>query len=167
MPSDHVRSVPVGLERALNGQIGRQHRRLCVFGLLEFVFCFLEFVFGKCRAQDKSGECFTTQDINHGFVCLTPNVRGGCETLNQICGHANVLTSLARIHVNRFCLWGHWRLVGDEDALGLEEAPFFGVHHGLACEGLTLRKFSPRRGDQRHSERSINIETFAGVLESF
>ncbi len=87
--------------------------------------------------------------------------------MNQIGGHADVLAALTGVHVNGFRFWGHGGLVSDEDALGLEEAPLFSVHHGLTCQGLALRKFSPRRGDQRHSERSLSIEGLAGVLECF
>ena len=60
MPGDHIRRVPVGIERSFNRQVGCQHRRLHVLRLLEFVLRFLQFFFAQGRAQHKSRERLTT-----------------------------------------------------------------------------------------------------------
>ena len=143
MPRNHVRCVPVSLQGTLDGQICRQHRRLGVFGLLEFVLRRLQFLFGQGRAQNKSREGFASKDLHHRFIGLRPDVGGRRKALSQIGRHANVLAALAGIHVNRFGLGRHGWLVGDEDALGLQKSPFFSIQHRFACEALSFRKFSP------------------------
>ena len=112
MTGHHVRRMAVGLERTFNGQVGREHRRLRVLGLLEFVLRFLEFVLGEGRTQHKSRECFTIQHLHHGFVRLLPYISRGRETLNQVGGHADVLASLARVHMDGLGFGRHGRLVG-------------------------------------------------------
>ena len=167
MPGDHVWRVSVGIERSFNRQIGCQHRRLRVLRLLEFVLRFLQFFFAQGRAQDKSGERLATQDIDHGLVGLLPNLSGCGETLNQIGGHADVLTPLTGVHVNGFGLGWHRWLVGQQHTLRLQEAPLFAVHHRLPCQRLALGKFCPRGGDESQAERFGRVKTRTGRLQRF
>ena len=143
MTGDHVGRVTEGAERPLNGQIRREHGRLCVFCLLEFVLCFLEFVLGQRGAKDESGERFTAENLDHGLIRLSPNFCWSREALNQIGSHADVLAALARIHVDGFRFGRHGGLVGDQDALGLQKAPLLCVEHRLTRQRLPLGKFSP------------------------
>ena len=162
MPRDHVGSVAVGTQGALNGQIGRQHRRLRVFRLFEFVLRFLELFFAQRRAENETGERLAAKNLHHGLIGLAPNLCGGREALNQIGGHAHVLTALAGVHVNGFCLGWHGGLVGHEDALSLQEAPFFCVKHRLTSERLAFGEFRPRGGDQRHAEGCFGVKRRTG-----
>ena len=143
VPGDHIWRVPVGIERSFNRQVGCQHRRLRVLRLLEFVLRFFQFLFAQGRAQHKSRERLTTQDIDHGLVSLLPNLSGCGEALNQIGGHTNVLASLTGVHVNGFGLGWHRWLVGQQHTLRLQEAPLLAVHHRLSCQCLALGKFCP------------------------
>ena len=167
MTRNHVRCVPVSLQGALNGQICREHRRLGVFGLLEFVLCRLQLLFGQGRAQNKSRKGFTSQNLHHRFIGLRPDIGGCRKALGQICRHANVLAALAGIHVNRFGLGRHGWLIGDKDALGLQKAPFFSIQHRFGCEALSFRKFSPGRGDKGHAERCLGLKGGACRLKGF
>ena len=162
----HVRGVAKGAQGSLDGQIGREHGRLRVLGLLEFVFRFLQFLFAEGGAQHEAGERFTAQHVDHGFIGLAPNVCGGGEALNQVSRHADVLTALAGVHVDGFCFGRHGGLVGDQDALCLKETPFVGVHHRLTCEGLSLVEFRPRGGDQRQPVGCLRVKGGAGLLKS-
>ena len=155
----------MGLEGSLDGQVGRAHRRLSVFGLLEFMLGFFECVLRERGAQHETGEGFTAQNLNHRLVSLRPHLSWCSKSLHQICGHADVLTALPRVHVDGLRLGRQRWLVGDEDALRLQKAPLGGVHHGLAGQGLSLRKFRPGGGDDGHAERCCGIERRTGVLK--
>ena len=157
--------MSVGLKRSLDGQVGREHRRLSVFGLLEFILGLFEFLLRERGAQHETGEGFAAQHLNHRLVGLRPHLRWCGESLHQVRGHADVLAALPRIHVNGLRLGRQRCLVGDEDALRLQKAPLGGVHHGLAGQGLSLREFRPGGGDDRHAERCCGIERRTGVLE--
>ena len=165
MTGDHVGCVAKGAERPLNGQIRREHGRLCVFCLLELVLCFLELVLGQRGTKDESGERFTAENIDHGLVRLSPNLCWSGEALNQIGRHADVLAPLTWIHVDGFRFSRHGGLIGDQDTLGLQKAPLLCVEHRLSSQRLPLGKFSPRRRYEGHPERRLWIERCAGLLE--
>ena len=158
MPGHHVGSMAEGAERALNGQISREHGRLRVFSLLELVLCFLEFLLGQRGAENESREGFATQHIHHGLVGLSPDLCWGGESLDQVRRHANVLAALSGIHVDGFRFGWHGGLIGDKYALGLQEPPLRCVKHGLTCQPLPLCKFSPGGRHQGHPEGRLSIE---------
>ena len=87
--------------------------------------------------------------------------------MNQIGGHADVLASLTRVHMDGLGFGRHGGLVGQQHALRLQKAPFFRVHHGLACQRLPFGKLGPRSRYQRHSNRLSGLKRVAGSLESF
>ena len=165
MTGNHVGCVAKGAKRPLNGQIRREHGRLCVFCLLQLVLCFLEFVLGQRGTKHESGERFTAENLDHGLIRLSPNLCWSGEPLNQIGRHADVLTALTWVHVDGFRFGRHGGLIGNQYALGLQKAPLLCVEHRLTRQRLPLGKFSPRRRHQGHPERRLWIERCAGLLE--
>ena len=111
MTGHHVRAVSKCVEGSLNGQVGREHGGLRVLGLLEFVLSFLQFLLGKGRAKDETGQGFSIEDLDHGFVGLIPHVLSGNKTMHQISGHADILTPLPGVEMSHFGLRRKGRLV--------------------------------------------------------
>ena len=130
MACDHVGFEAVIVEGTLDGQIGRQHGRLGVFGPLELRFSVLDFFLGQVASQHKGRERLAVQHLNHGLVSQTPDVLNRREALPEVVGHPNVLAALTGVHVGDFGLGGHGGLVGDHHALGRKEAPTGGIGQG-------------------------------------
>ena len=130
MACDHVGLEAVIVEGTLDGQVGRQHGGLGVFGPLELRFGVVDFFLRQVASQHKGGERLAVQHLDHGFVSQTPDVLNRREALPEVVGHPNVLTALTGVHVGDFGLGRHGRLIRDHDALGREEAPTGGIGQG-------------------------------------
>ena len=155
------------LQRSFNGQIGREHGRLGVFGLLEFVFGLFQFLSGQRGTEHETGKRFAVENIDHGLVGLRPNLCWGREALNQIGGHAHVLTALAGVHVDGFRFAWQGRLVGHQHPLSLQEPPLVFVSQGLGGQGLALGKFGPGRGHHGQANGGCRLKCTAGGLQGF
>ena len=158
MAGDHVGLVSKGVQRPLDGQVGRQHGGLRVFGLLQFVLGFHPLVLGQRRTKDETGEGLAVQHLHHGFIGLVPNLLCCGKPLNEVRRHADVLAALSGVHVGNLGFVGKRWLVGDHDALRLQEAPLFRVMHRLGSQTLPLGELRPRRRNNGHADRCGGIE---------
>ena len=159
MPGDHVGLVSKGVQRPLDGQVGRQHGGLRVFGLLQFVLGFHPLVLGQGRTKNKTREGLTVQHLHHGFIGLVPDLLCCGKTLDEIHRHPDVLAALPRVHVGNLGFVGKRWLVRDHDALRLQEAPLLRVMHRLGSQTLSLDELRPCRRNHGHADRCGGIET--------